>query len=106
MSDVRLRREASVDYLRHTPLERYEVIHFATGERKAGGRGAARCQAGLASGGRSAPVWAAFSVVGDPAVVVPLRAPTRRSWWLGLAVGVLIAIVAVAVARRRASASG
>ena len=29
-------------------------------------------------------VWAAFSVVGDPTVVVPLRAPPSRSWWSAL----------------------
>jgi hypothetical protein len=52
-------------------------------------------------------VWAAFSVVGDPTVVVPLRAPASRIWWSAGAVGVLIAIlVAGARRRRRASAAG
>jgi len=203
MSDVRLRRDASVDYLRHTPLARYEVIHFAThalvddralgrtvlalapgasgnglvapGElagldlharlvvlsacRTAGGvvvdgegiqgltaalleagarsvvatswrvgdrsttRFVERLYSELASGrsvvealrgaklaslraGDPPRIWAAFSVVGDPTVVVPLRAPPSRSWWLGLLAGVLIVGVTVAVARRRASASG
>jgi CHAT domain-containing protein len=202
VSDVRLRRDASVDYLRHTPLERYEVIHFAThalvddralgrtvlalapgssgnglvtpGElarlrldaslvvlsacRTAGGvvvdgegiqgltaslleagarsvvatswrvgdrsttRFVERLYSELARGRevgealrgaklaslRADPprVWAAFSVVGDPTVVVPLRAPTTRSWWLGVVAGVLIVGVTVAVARRRASATG
>jgi hypothetical protein len=46
-------------------------------------------------------VWAAFSVVGDPTVVVPLRAPPLRTWWAGVGAGVVIAVVAAAARRRR-----
>jgi CHAT domain-containing protein len=201
VSDVRLGKEASADYLRHTPLAGFEVIHFAThalvddralgrtalalapgttgnglvtpGElaglrlnagmvvlsacRTAGGvvvdgegiqgltaslleagarsvvatswrvgdrstvRFVDRLYSALARGkpvaealreakleslaaGDPPAVWAAFSVVGDPTVVVPLRAPpSSRGWWAGA--GVVIAIVVAAARRRRASAA-
>jgi CHAT domain-containing protein/tetratricopeptide (TPR) repeat protein len=204
-AEVRLRRQASADYLRHAPLGGFGVIHFAThalvddralgrtalalapsaagsgfvtsGElaslrldadmvvlsacRTAGGvvvdgegiQGltAALLEAGarsivatswrvgdrstvrvvdrlytelahgrpvvealraakLASLREGAPpgVWAAFSVVGDPTVVVPLRIPpSRATRWAGAGGGVVIAIVAAALLRRRRrSASG
>jgi hypothetical protein len=51
-------------------------------------------------------VWAAFTVVGDPTVVVPLRPPrSSRLWWAGAAA--VIAIAGAAGWRRRlASAAG
>jgi hypothetical protein len=51
-------------------------------------------------------VWAAFSVVGDPTVVVPLRPPpVQAGWWVG-AGSVAAILIAVAVARRRRSSPG
>ena len=46
-------------------------------------------------------VWAAFSVVGDPTVRVPLREPRPPLvWWAG-AGGLVAAAIAAAVARQR-----
>jgi hypothetical protein len=51
--------------------------------------------------------WAAFSAVGDPLVVVPLRVPTsRKGWWAGAGGLVIILIAAAAARRRRWSAAG
>jgi hypothetical protein len=63
----------------------------------------------LASLRRGAPPaeWAAFSAVGDPLVVVPLRVPTsRKGWWAGAGGLVIILIAAAAARRRRWSAAG
>jgi CHAT domain-containing protein/tetratricopeptide (TPR) repeat protein len=50
--------------------------------------------------------WAAFTVVGDPLVVVPLRTPaSRRGWWVG-AGGLAVVLVAAAAARRRRARAG
>jgi CHAT domain-containing protein len=53
-------------------------------------------------------VWAAFSVVGDPTVVVPLKVPpsTRLSWAGAGAVAAMAIVVVVARRRRRPSAAG
>jgi CHAT domain-containing protein/tetratricopeptide (TPR) repeat protein len=204
-AEVRLRRRASADYLRHSPLTGFRVIHFAThalvddralgrtalalapdssgsglvtpGElaalrldadmvvlsacRTAGGvvvdgegiqgltaslleagarsvvatswrvgdrstvRFVDRLYAELARGkpvidalrtaklesleaGDPPAVWAAFSVVGDPTVVVPLKVPpsTRLSWAGAGAVAAMAIVVVVARRRRRPSAAG
>jgi CHAT domain-containing protein len=53
-------------------------------------------------------VWAAFSVVGDPTVVVPLKVPpSTRLWWAAAgAVAAMAIVVVVARRRRRPSAAG
>jgi CHAT domain-containing protein/tetratricopeptide (TPR) repeat protein len=201
-SEVRLRRQASADYLRHAPLGGFEVIHFAThalvddralgrtalalapdssgsgfvtpGElaslrldaglvvlsacRTAGGvvvdgEGMQGLTAALLEAGarsvvatswrvgdrgtvrfverfygelaRGKPVvealraaklvslregdapgtWAAFSVVGDPTVVVRLREPPRRVWWAWSG-GLAVVLIAAAVATRRRRLAG
>jgi hypothetical protein len=51
-------------------------------------------------------VWAAFQVVGDPSVVVPLtRPPGARTRWWWLAAGALLGAVAAGAAVRRRLAS-
>jgi hypothetical protein len=52
-------------------------------------------------------VWAAFSVVGDPMVVVLLRKPASPvGWWAGVG-GVAVILIAVAASwRRRRSPAG
>ena len=48
-------------------------------------------------------VWAAFSVVGDPMVRVPVRAPQPRiGWWAAVGGLVVMGIAALAAWRRRA----
>ena len=48
-------------------------------------------------------VWAAFTVVGDPMVVVPVRRPTfGRLWWAGTG-SLVVLLIAAAAARRRRS---
>jgi CHAT domain-containing protein len=59
----------------------------------------------LAAIRRGAPAseWAAFSVVGDPTVLVPLQRPSERPPWLFVVAGLLpLGLLAVVVARRRA----
>jgi CHAT domain-containing protein len=54
--------------------------------------------------GEPAKVWAAFGVVGDPLVTVPLRASTETpawGWWMAVAG---LAVAAAVAARRRRSA--
>jgi CHAT domain-containing protein len=61
--------------------------------------------AALRDGARPA-VWAAFSVVGDPMVVVALRRPSSPvGWWAG---GIVVIVIAAAASRqrRKRSASG
>ena len=56
--------------------------------------------------GATPGVWAAFSVVGDPMVRVPLRAPRPTiGWWAGAGTLVVMGMAALAVWRRRATAS-
>jgi len=58
----------------------------------------------LAALRRGAPPgeWAAFTVVGDGFVTVPLRAPTSRArWWAAAALAAVAAPGGVAVAMRR-----
>ncbi len=65
---------------------------------------AALRQAKLAAIRRGAPAgeWAAFTVVGDPLVRVPLRepAPRARLWWWSMG-GVIVVIAALAARKRR-----
>ena len=50
--------------------------------------------------GEPAKVWAAFSVVGDPMVTIPLRTPaSATSWWV-FGSGLIVALVAAARRRR------
>jgi hypothetical protein len=63
----------------------------------------------LAAIRRGAPAseWASFTVVGDPLVTIPLRAPARSLLWTWMAVGTLVLLVGGYVAlRRRARAAG
>jgi hypothetical protein len=46
-------------------------------------------------------IWAAFQVVGDPAIVVPLTPPRSGTvWWAG-AGGLLVVAIAAVLRRRR-----
>ena len=82
-------------------------IRFVEGfyrELAAAGRSSRRCgqPSWLPSRKGRRPVWAAFSVVGDPMVRVPLQEPRSLvRWWAGGSLAV-IAIV-VAAARRRSA---
>jgi len=67
--------------------------------------GSALRTAKLAALQRGLPVreWASFSVIGDPLVMVPLRAPRRMPWSAVVAASLAVfSIVALAVWRRRA----
>jgi CHAT domain-containing protein len=59
----------------------------------------------LAAIRRGAPTgeWAAFTVVGDPLIRIPLKEPSPRLPWVWMGVGVAVVLVAVAVRRRRAA---
>ena len=61
----------------------------------------------LASLRRGAPPgeWAAFNAVGDPLVVVPLRAPASPRWWSVGAAGLAVVLIAAAATRLRRSAA-
>jgi CHAT domain-containing protein len=55
---------------------------------------------------RRAParIWAAFTVVGDPLVTIPLQIPaSRRWWWVAAAAVVVVLAGTVAYTRRRVS---
>ena len=83
VSDVRLRRDASVDYLRHTPLERYEVIHFATHalvDDRALGRTVLALAPGSSGNGLVTPGELAGSA-STPAWWCSRRAGRRAAWW-------------------------
>ena len=49
-------------------------------------------------------VWAAFTVVGDPLVKVPLESPSNRGVWGWLAGLAVVGVAAATVARRKAAA--
>jgi CHAT domain-containing protein/tetratricopeptide (TPR) repeat protein len=50
--------------------------------------------------GRPPREWAAFTVVGDPFVTIPLRHPAGRPWWAAGAVALLVLVAASAGVRR------
>jgi len=54
--------------------------------------------------GSSPASWAAFTVVGDPFVTVPVRAPVERVWWILLMAGLAaLGTYGVAMRMRRAA---
>ena len=72
----------------------------------AGGRpvGEALQEAKIAALRRGAPAreWAAFTVIGDPSLAVPLHAPASRGrFWLIAGAALLVVIVAYGVVMRR-----
>jgi CHAT domain-containing protein len=50
--------------------------------------------------GRPPREWAAFTVVGDPFVTIPLRHPAGRPWWAAGAAVLLVLVAASAGVRR------